>query len=162
MRNSSDLCIQVRWPHSFLEPAPPSYHGAGSGLVLRGSLDYTQMFLKGPKKKKFPKVISFQGKPSLPAVLPFSCCRRSCRWIWRKTLVPLKAEFGISWPHSVTCHAPVYVSQHRFLLPYQICYFNSKNTIGAYIGIYCGFFNHFIPTVCDSVLDTCIMFSALS
>lgn len=50
MQNSSVLYVQVRQPGSFLERAAPSYHGAGSGLALKDSLGYTQMFLKGQQK----------------------------------------------------------------------------------------------------------------
>lgn len=69
MQHSSVPCVQVRWLGSFLEGAPLSYHGVGAGLALRDSLGYTQKFLKG--QKKISEVISFQGIPSCPAVLPF-------------------------------------------------------------------------------------------
>jgi len=46
VQNSSVPCVQVRWPGTFLERAPPYYYEAGSGLALRGSLGYNQIFLK--------------------------------------------------------------------------------------------------------------------
>lgn len=142
MQNSSVPYVRVRQPGSFLERAAPSYHGAGPGLALRDRLGYTQMFLKG--QKKFFQRLSFSRASHLfqPSFF-FPAAEEAVDEFEEKTLVPLKVEFWISWPHSVMCHALEYVSRHRFLPSHQMCYFKAKNIIAAYIRIYCIFLTLF-------------------
>lgn len=62
--------------------------------------------------KPFFKGHLFPGHP-ISSSCPFSCYRKSYRWIWRKNVVPLKAEFWTvslsEMPHTEV-HLPLQVS----------------------------------------------------